>query len=278
MASMVARRRVVSSCLVAAVLVGRAAVAQEDVVQARAAYDEGAKAYEAKQFARAAERFARADELSPDARALRYALAAALQSDDALLGATLAQRADERGPEGELGELARSAHGRFDGRIGRVRIICKADAACQASVLGKALAGGGVLLVEPGPIRVDFGTRRVVVQASPGRVVDAIEPPAILAPRPAPEEPAPAPSRSGLSPVIFWSGVVATGALAAVTVVSAADTVEKRDDFLNDRTPATRDPAQVSALRTNLLIAGTGVVAIATGICFFFTRWQERRR
>src|SRR5262249_30308245 len=85
-------------CAATFALIGsmRAAHANEPPLDAaRQAYDRGATAFDNKDYATAARELARADDLVPNNVALVTALKAALRADDAVLGMTLAERADE---------------------------------------------------------------------------------------------------------------------------------------------------------------------------------------
>jgi hypothetical protein len=283
--------------LVAVTALPSGASAQEERTEARAAYDDAARAYEARDFRRAAEGFARADVLAPNALALKLALAAAVQADLPVLAEELALRAESRDASADVQELARNAHRLAKGRVGHLEIACASPAApCTANVGGRDLRPGQVVIVAPGSTAVTFTSANGVVATAMVNVVTegttrATEPTARAA---APATAAPAPARSlspsppgdetnahrgGLDPVLFWIGAGVTAALGGVTVASGLDANGRYDDFASVRTADARDSGQSAELRTNILLGSTIAVAAVTGVVgLFFTRWGGHDR
>src|SRR4051794_10708566 len=91
---------------------------------ARQAYDRGAAAYDAGEYARATSELSRADELFPSDIALELALKAAVKGDDARTAIVLANRADHRSQAGTLGAAAQAARTKMAGRTGTVSVTC----------------------------------------------------------------------------------------------------------------------------------------------------------
>jgi hypothetical protein len=91
-----------------------------------------------------------------------------------------------------------------------------------------------------------------------------------------PESPSTAPS-GGLPPIFFWLGVGATAVLAGATIASAIDTTNKHSDYsANGSTTAAQGIA--AQTRTNVLLAVTGGVAVATAcVGLFAVRWGGRK-
>jgi len=107
----------------------------DDPEAARAAYDRGTRAFEAKRYPEAAVEFARADALAPNAVALGSALKTAALADDPVLGMTLADRAELRVGAGEAAlAAARRLREKFADRTGKLLIRCAAVRACTATV------------------------------------------------------------------------------------------------------------------------------------------------
>ncbi|MEO6420297.1 MAG: hypothetical protein ABIP39_12850, partial [Polyangiaceae bacterium] len=194
-------------------------------LEARAAYDGGAQAYDAHDFPHAALLFAHADELVPNPLVLKLALAAATQADDPVVGMTLALRAETRAVDGSLADLAKQARRRFEGQVGLVRVRCAARGKCRAQI-GERSAGDGELIpVLPGEVEASFDEAHVVRLAVTARAtIDLVEPAPFRAPppppAPTPPEKAAEPTSSGVSPFVFWSGLVVTGVLGGVTSIS----------------------------------------------------------
>ncbi|MDB4942417.1 MAG: hypothetical protein JWP97_1951 [Labilithrix sp.] len=273
-------------------LVPALAAAQATNADVRAEYDAGARAYEAKDFARAAALFAHADEVSPNPLVLKLALAAATQAEDPVLAMTLVLRAEARAVDGSLADVAKHARGRFARRVGMLRVSCFAHGACQASVGPRRASDGQMLVVTPGEVEAVVASegRSAVVRATvPARsVVDLVEPAPAASPAPAPAaapigpapapvaaEPRPSARASGVSPVFFWAGVAATAVLGGVAVASGVDTVAKHDAYVASRTAADRDQGVRAEERTNVLLLGAAGVALVTGVLgVFFTRWR----
>jgi hypothetical protein len=258
---------------------------------ARALYEQGAAAFNAGDYPRAASLLADADGLAPNPTVLRLALGASLRADDAVLGEDLALRADARSGPPDVTDLATRAHERFRARVGRVRIVCRTGASCAARLGTMRWLGGEMHAVAPGIVDVAFDEApahlRVAVAA--GTVATLVQPPAVQdvgmplpspvalgSPRPPPDAVPPAGGAGqGLPPAVFWVGVALTGALGAATVVSGVDTQERRDQFLASRTLANQSAGESAVVRTNVLLGGAIVSAAATAVLgVFFTRWR----
>lgn len=275
----------VSTALALVAMTGVAS-AQEERSDARTAYDDAAKAYEARDFKRAAEGFAKADALAPNALALKLALAAAVQADDPVLAEELAVRAESRDASADVQEMARNAHRLAKGRVGKIEIACAAPSApCVAQIGARELRHGQTAIAARGPVTVTFTsaggkttTETVIVAAD--TTTRANEPAFAPAKIERLEHPADRPrARSGLDPAFVWIGAGLTVALAGVTVVSGLDANARHDDFVAARTTSSRDTGQAAELRTNVLLGSTIVVAAVTGVIgLWFTRWGGSER
>lgn len=286
------RVRVLVAALASALLVtaGAARAAEGDLARAREAYDRGVAADAAGDHGAAARAFAEADALAPSVASLEAALESAMRADDARLGGELLERAAGRPADAGLARTVEVARRRFSGRTGVLVVDCGARE-CLVSVDGVAREGRRVReLVGPHDVLVQrdgVGTRRLVRVEPDATVVISPDEPAT--PPPA-REPPPAASRDrgGLPPLVFFVGVGATAALGGVTVVSAVDTVRFHDRFVADgcapggtgplaaSCEARADDGRDRQLRTNLLLGGTAVLAVASAVVgALFVRWSD---
>lgn len=256
---------------------------------ARAAYDAGASAYNDHDFRLAATQFARADELVPNPAVLKLALAAAVRAEDAVLSMNLVQRAERRAStDSALLELVRVTRARFESQVGFVEARCASGQACQAYLADQRLEPGLPLAVTPGRLELRFGEgqseSRVTVDVVAAHTLEVREPTATALPQPAkpvasvahqfPVAAADSPS-FGLPRSVFWSGVVLSGALTAVTVASGVDAARAHERFLANRNEDTRSHGQAAVARTNVLLGATLGAAVLTGaIGLFFTHWR----
>ncbi len=257
--------------------------------QAHAAYDEAAAAYDTKDFATAAADFALADELLPNPAVLKLALVAAVRAELPELAMNLVLRAEARGESARMLELIRLSREQFASRVGYLRVSCVPLHVCTVTVAGHAAIVGAEQAYAPGTLEVTFsgegGVSSSSILVTTGRLVELHEP---EAPRPktvaasgAPISPpeAPAPpllvNHPGLPREVFWGGVALSTALAAATFVSAADTVHTRHAFLDNRTEQTRDRAQASVARSNVLLAATLASTLASALVgLLYTSWN----
>jgi hypothetical protein len=270
--------------------------AAEPIVQARESYAEGARAYDAQDYASAAARFAHADELSPNLIALKLALISATRADNATLAMTLVRRAQARQLDDETRSLVDDAQQRFSQSVALVRVRCRIEE-CHARVAGRGARDGELTVVMPGEVTVEFGqganVQALLAEVAPGQTVEVLEPtkplitppllrtevpvakpqqPPVLRPTPA------AVQRSSLPGGLFWGGVALTGALGAATAISGIDTLSKRGHFEENRNVETRASAQSAVERTNWLLGGalvSGVVTAVVGV--FFTDTSRAR-
>jgi hypothetical protein len=283
-----ATRRLPAAALVVAVaLLAPGARAGDELAEARADYDAAAAAYDRAEYAIAAVRFARADERAPNPRALRLAMASALQISDPALAMNLVERSELRAQTSPLEpavvELARKLRARFETSAARLEPTCAPEPTCRPRIDGTpvdpprgrwVLPGKHVVAFETGAAPI---TREVVLRA--GERLDvpmgvASEPPAPPAPvapaGPAPEAPAP-PSAGGLHPAFFWTGVAVTGVAVAAASVLTVVVGNRHDDFLAQPSRATADAGDAAQTRARVVWAIAGVSAAATVVLAVFT-------
>lgn len=268
--------------------------------EAAAAYDRGASAYDRGDFKTAATELARADELAESAVTLELAINAAIRADDAALGMTLADRATQRRGtstgSAKADYAAENARKKLGTKVGRLSVVCASPGAsasgssrCTAALDGASFDTGSARYVTVGKHRLSVTRPSSAkpelfdVTIEPGKTVELIPASAPIDANPkgaasAPAAPVPPrDERRGLSPVWFWVAAGVTAASAGVSVVSGLDTKSKHDAFVADRsnTQASND-GKASEQRTILLLAGTGVLAVATAaLGLFAVDWRD---
>jgi hypothetical protein len=210
----IARSRLLQLALAAALvttIVGSAALARaDDPEAARAAYDRGAAAFQAKRYAEAAADLARADALAPNPVALASALKAAELADDPILAMTLADRAELRPGVGEAALAnARRVREKMGARVGKLSIRCAAVRGCSVTVDAEPFPTEQQRWVKAGAHAVEItaggSPARYTVTVEGGKTADFVEPShdgAASGPKPRPGEAGPnAPEPSGGEPV-----------------------------------------------------------------------------
>ncbi len=286
-----------SGALLAIVATSSIALAADGKEEAAAAYDRGASAYDRGDFKTAATELARADELAESAVTLELAINAAIRADDAALGMTLADRATRRKGtstgSAKADYAAENARKKLGAKVGRLSVVCPSSGApasgssrCTAALDGASFEIGSARYVTVGKHRLSVTRASSAapelfdVTIEPGKTVELIpaaSPPIDANSKGAASAPvAPRDERRGLSPVWFWVAAGVTAAGAGVSVVSGLDTKSKHDAFVADRssTQASND-GKASEQRTILLLAGTGVLAVATAaLGLFAVDWR----
>lgn len=234
------------------------------------AYGRGLAADKRGDHAKAAEEFARADELMPNAVALRAALDAAVQADDPVLGSELVERAARDSKDAQLVASATKARDRFAGRAGKVRLVCPASGRCLGSLDGAPLVVGKATWAKVGThrviIQIDDVPQNKLVEVRAGETTDASAtaptaapsasvapsasasaappasasasasastpaPPASSSVAPPPPGGEPRPAATGLPPIVFWIGAGATVLLAGGGVAGGVVTSKAHDKF-----------------------------------------------
>lgn len=250
------------------------------------AYGRGLAADKRGDHAKAAEEFARADELMPNAVALRAALDAAVQADDPVLGSELVERASRDAKDAQLVASATKARDRFAGRAGKVRLVCPPSGRCLGSLDGAPLVAGKATWTKVGThtviIQLDDVAQNKLVEVRAGEITDAtatapsappsasVAPSASSAPSaspsassapsaspsaaptitPPPPGGEPRPAASGLPPIVFWIGAGATVLLAGGGVAGGVVTSTARDKFLSHQCDTSTPQADCKDLST----------------------------
>lgn len=269
----------------------RGSSAEERAAQA---FDEGVAAFRRAEYRNAALAFLRADELLPSSDALSNAIAAARRANEHLLVVSAASRALARESESpELAASAREAVAQAERHLSRLELTCSAPIACQLTLDGVEV-NPGVHYALPGLHRVTASAGengsaarrietaagaayRVELEPLPGATTsdERALPARTGAPQPRIDH---ATSARPLSPAVFWTSVVVTGALAGATVWSGVDVVLSRDELPARPTPTQADADTARIRRTDVLLAATVLVAAATTYAgMALVDWQPDR-
>jgi hypothetical protein len=279
------------ACLIAAGLVLAAPIAQaagkdpaalasETYRRGKAAYDNalytsGAHNVAAAdaQFAAAARDFTAADDISANHVALESAVLAILRiekptSADAVLAMRIVDRATQRG-ESSADDLQK-ARAKYARMVGRIALVCRDASPCPARIDGEPAKP--VTWVSPGSHDVEWeqgGRGSVTVDA--GGAVDAHAP--------APPRVEKSDKTEGIAPTWFWVGIGLTTIGLGASIASGIDTLHKHQVFAAQATAAGQDDGRSAQLRTNVLFAVTGVLAVATaGVGIFAVGWGRGQK
>ena len=229
------------------------------------AYDLGARAYDAKDYTRAAWHFALADEHVPSARALELAMASALLAGDASLGMDLVVRSERRAVDGTLARLARELRGKLGGRVGSVTLTCIEGQSCRGDLDGRTLVPGLPRHAPPGRHIV-----RITGTVTTGTDTVALEP-ARRSPRPATtDEPRGRPAGT-TSKVLFGVAVGLVATSATVASVLTVHTANLHDEFRAAPSQASSDAGSEAQTAARIAWGATGVLAAASVVLFVVT-------
>jgi hypothetical protein len=266
-------------------------------------HDAGYRAYVAKDYPKAAVHFENAFFSAPKAAELRGAIRARRDAKHYARAGTLAWLARRKYPnDAATMKLAEETIAEATPRAFEVKLTCSIE--CGVAADGKVvpIERGTTLrfFLDPGPheLQLSFSegrTEKATIDARAGgnQSLEVTAPP-IPPPNPPPDpnvdDPAksqPTPVRpvpsAKLGPAVFIGAAGVTVLLAGATVFSGldaqndpgADTVRTRCVGLGESCPEYQR-GRDAQLRTNLLLAGTGIAFVATAVIgVFFTRWSS---
>jgi hypothetical protein len=271
----------------------------EQVRAAAEAFDLGRQSYKDGRFAEAAEQFERADASAPNATALELAIRARDKAGDLDRAGTLAALALTLYPNDDnIAKIAPDVIERAKVELYELTVTCSEP--CEILDGNKVVHGSAstrrTLFLSSGThnLRAGFGEGRTdsnsveAAAGANGSVEFSLEPKVTPAPEVAPVAPPPEPvkpdedhgvqqERHGLSPVVFWSGVAATGVAGAVTIWSGIDTVNnpgadkvKAECAPGDENCKYYKEGRSAQLRTNVLIGVTSALGVATAALGLF--------
>jgi hypothetical protein len=260
-------------------------ISARDRQAAAEAYDRGTSAL-APRLARAGQWFETAHRLAPAAAAFVEAARSYERAENELKAASIGLQLQALYPDDRTASRMADRVLRTARRFVRVDVTCEG---CAVSVDG-ALVNHTSFFVEPDADHVveaefETGTQRETVRGAAGeqRAVSFTAPPApvVAEPEPepepeGPEQPVTAPPSNDLA-VVPWPatiiGAALTVAAGAVLIWSGVDTLDGVPAYEADPTPERLADGQSRELRTNVLIAVTGGLALTTLVLAFFTDW-----
>jgi hypothetical protein len=279
--------------------------------RAREAYERGVEARGHGEPKKAAAEFARADAISPSTSALQAALDAAIEADDAALGAELLARSQREPPPPSLASSITSAHIKFSGRAGRVRIVCPTGVSCSAKMDETPVAVDRVIWAQTGQravaVHVDRSTHTKVVEVTPDELAEVSVPSPgkgaasaatalVVTLRPPPAEAETSTGGGGpetkherhdvgrgLPRIVFYTGAGASALLAGTALYFGLDAGHQHRLFRSAGCATGNGPGcddtktrgQDSQTATNVSLVLLGLTAAATAIIgVAFTDWN----
>lgn len=283
---------------------GRADAQGNNRTVAAAAYDQGTRAFAARDFNAAAEFFETANRSVPSAQAMIQAIRAHRGAETGAhdaRAATLALELLSTYPsDTRVTGYAYRVIDDLSARLARVQVRCQG---CDLSVDEQSAPHNAYFPPGTHAVVASWGTRvvRREITLSPGQtlplefeppltplVVSPVETPratpvsaapvAESAPSstPAPAQEIDAPPRPrGLSPSVFAVSLVITAGVGGALAWSAIDTLRGRDEYVQDPTQARLDDGRGREMRTNILVGATAAMALTTIIVSGFTRWRS---
>ncbi|WP_394843050.1 hypothetical protein LZC95_39110 [Pendulispora brunnea] len=281
--------------------------AQNELAAAQA-YDRGAAAFDAKDYARAADEFSRADTLAPNTLALQLALDSAMRAGRAAMVMDLTTRAEARLSQSPassdrtvLTGLISRAHAEYEVRTGTLTIQCAAQHTCAAQVDDRPWPVNARTWIGVGrhvlSMKIDGREDHRDVVIASREQVEVRPDPAAPAPlqganvahNPISKDPMSYPVGQGqnqgnpggsrhMSPTWFWVGAATTAVLGGLTIASGIDTNAKHDEFELNRTADRASEGRGAQTRTNVLLGLTAIGAVATAtLAVFFVDWSHSR-
>ena len=271
----------------------------QDVAAAANAFSRAQKAELAGDHDSAAELYELADSLAPAPEALRSALRARKAAGQLGSAATHAEHLIHRYPDDKRSkELAEQTLDEAKKKLARYEIKCQPKA-CGVMMNGAAATSEiselHVVYIEPGDHDVGaiFNGEHVPSKHVTGKAGDRL---ALVFDAPPERKPTLAAgggfgagagtagadtvgrgpgARRGLPVWVFLTGAVITAGVGAVTVWSGLDVLKAHDAYVasNPQTQTDYEDGISRQRRTNVLIGGTVVAGVSTGIIAVFTRW-----
>lgn len=282
--------------IASAVLVEPAAA---DVAAAAEAFGNAQRAELAHDYARAAEFYELADSMAPSPEALRSAAKTRFAAGDKAVAATLALGLQRRYTSDPISsEVAERILEETRDVLVQVDVRC--DRPCVVSVEGRAVGDTRALshhfFAEPGVLDLSAGFERGVyaetsIEGEAGQVTAVqMQRPSVPAPSDASNDVAIGttsdpiddggrrPTKRGrLRPAYFAVGAVLTVGSGAALLWSGLDVLNQNDRYEADPTRARFDSGRRAEVRTNVLIATTATMGVATVVLGVFTDWSRGR-
>jgi hypothetical protein len=269
-------------------------IASPAAVEAGKHFETGTEAFRRGDYATAGREFDRAYALTPHPDAAWNAAQAWERMQDLARAANRYSLYLQVAPEGAPDrDRAVAALARLAPRLARLDVYVRGEGESEVEVDGEP-ASVGLVFVYPGAHEVSahVGTRtlRKNVDVRAGMVQsvvltdDAAASPSLPAasspPANAPAEPMMVgpvperPSKGGLPAWVVFAGGGATLAALGVTIWSGFDTLSARDQFVSHPSEATFQGGRSAETRTNVLVAVTTGLGVATLAAAFFVHWR----
>lgn len=275
----------------------------DDVKAAEADFDAGRESYKAGDYAEAAEHFESADGHAPNEKVLELAISARDKAGNQDRAATLAQLGLETYPNSErLKKIAAPLVDKGHAELLQVTVEC--DEACTlldgTRIVHGPAAQRRIVFLTPGDhtIRAGWSSERTLSQNVTGNAGEAASLTFAAPPVPKNDVGASLSTTPGadtgvhsslrvIPPLYFYIGVGATAVLGGVTIWSGIDTLNNpgkdkvRNACLNNLPTCDSlfNQGTNAELRTNILIAATSVVGVATAVVgIFFTDFSGKKK
>jgi hypothetical protein len=253
-----------------------------------------AKLAQSKKYADAAVAYEAAFARSPNPKWL-YAAAAARQKNGELAKAanTYARYAKDASPKDKERASALRALTEINGKVGRFTFDAKGATSLKVDSDAVDVGSTTPHYVMPGPHTVvatfpegdatesAIGVAGEITTVSLVRPQPVTEPAAAAAATPdsTSTPPGKRDSNKPLPPVVVYAGAGATVLFGGLTILSGIDTQNQKDTFETDRTQENLDAGKSKQSRTNVLLAVTGVLAVATVVtAVFFVDWSGKSK
>jgi hypothetical protein len=259
-------------------VLGAALPARADDADDRAAraFAEGQQAFDAKDYARAAEQFEAAYADKPHHAPLWNAARSWHRAGESVRAANLyARYLREAPPDARDRDNATAALAELSPHIGRLELHTVGVA--HVTVDG-VVPNGETVYVAPGEHVVEAdGALGKTVSVQAGETASVTLTP--LPPPPPPEIlPKPERPKKPLSPIVVYAGGALSLVAGGLFIGSGLDTVSKYDAYKSDRTQGKLDDAYASEARTNVLLGTAIGLAVITGVvAIFWTDWSGPR-
>jgi hypothetical protein len=284
-------------------LAGAAEPTVDDVKAAEADFDAGRESYKAGDYVEAAEHFESADGHAPNEKVLELAISARDKAGHQDRAATLAQLGLETYPNSErLKKIAAPLVDKAHAELLQVTVEC--DEACTlldgTRIVHGVPAQRRIVFLTPGEhtIRAGWSDERTLSQNVTGNAGEAASLTFTAPPVPKSDVGASLSTTPGtdtgvksslrvVPPLYFYLGVGATAVLGGVTIWSGIDTLNNpgkdkvRAACLNNQPNCDSlfNQGTNAELRTNILIAATSVVGVATAVVgIFFTDFNGKKK
>lgn len=248
--------------------------AATELQRAAEVYDSALEHYERAEYAEAAKLFLEADSIHPSTEALMNAMAAARQANENLLVVTAAMRAEAReSAEPALAARARQALAEAERKLSRLELSCS-PSPCTMTIDGAAAESGRHYVLPGshsfGAIHAGRTTSRSLLADAGANYRITLE----IPPEPVHVEQAGGSENAGFEPVqgprdglpaeVFYASLALTGVAAGLTIWSGLDALNKKNSLSDPPTQSSRDELVASVRRTDILLAGTAILAVTT--------------